>query len=731
MTDKTNIIVDSDGLEYLVPQLLYSTTYKSSYTPIKPDINTKAKWGQIKGDITNQTDLWEILQNMEEEISHITPSGDVFRYKGQVDKVADLPSNAEVGDVYDVIESGANYVWNGTNWDKLSENIDLSEYAKIEDVYTKAEISTLLDAKADLDIIYTREDLDTILAGKASVDELNVVAGQLQIEAQARQQADSGLDGRLDTLEAKDTVEYTDISTPENPNRKAIVFKNHDGVFGKDTDGNTRNIAMISKYNVADFGTSHLHTNLNTQQIVTVNDNQAVLTDKNFDNILKAGDNVIIDEELVTDPTTGFQFKTFTVNAELSGTSTRIDELAEDVADEIQDRIEADAALQDQITALVEKTEAIFHYKGSVATEADLPTENNQVGDVWNVTQTGSNYAWTGTVWDKLSETIDLSAYDTIADRQAAVNELQENIDTIQSTVDDAISHQDGNIQTLVLEMEELAKKIEDLKSLDYEAVSFYDGGETQYDNPIKDFQLSGHITSPAIITSNSVTLKEATQTGTYADFYADQDITLKTCTFAGSVPKATSNAILRLRANGYVTVRDYYMSIEKAYNAIECNLTEALSKSIIIDNVDFDGPLSNNAINVFGMATGGVVTIANCHFKKVSNLLRLSNRTNTVWTVNIINCVCDEWDVGDYGGAILLQDYTSKSAAEVEARNEFHNLTINIQNLTKPDGTKLEPCDLATICGTKDANQIIYLYDSFHGVRAYDPDIYPTINIQ
>lgn len=43
----------------------------------------------------------------------------VFRYAGQVNSVDDLPSDAQPGDVYDVKDSGANYVWSGTSWDNL------------------------------------------------------------------------------------------------------------------------------------------------------------------------------------------------------------------------------------------------------------------------------------------------------------------------------------------------------------------------------------------------------------------------------------------------------------------------------------------------------------------------------------------------------------------------------------------------------------------------------------
>lgn len=50
-----------------------------------------------------------------------------------------------------------------------------------------------------------------------------------------------------------------------------------------------------------------------------------------------------------------------------------------------------------------------YHYKGSVATVADLPASGNVTGDVYDVQATGINYAWTGTTWDALGQLIDTS----------------------------------------------------------------------------------------------------------------------------------------------------------------------------------------------------------------------------------------------------------------------------------------------------------------------------------
>lgn len=50
-----------------------------------------------------------------------------------------------------------------------------------------------------------------------------------------------------------------------------------------------------------------------------------------------------------------------------------------------------------------------YQYKGSVANYASLPTEDLEEGDVYNVEDTGMNYAWTGTEWDALGGSFSIS----------------------------------------------------------------------------------------------------------------------------------------------------------------------------------------------------------------------------------------------------------------------------------------------------------------------------------
>lgn len=55
----------------------------------------------------------------------------------------------------------------------------------------------------------------------------------------------------------------------------------------------------------------------------------------------------------------------------------------------------------DQMYAKKSDITDTYKYKGSKPSYDDLPS-NAEAGDVWNVTDTGKNYAWTGTEWDDL-----------------------------------------------------------------------------------------------------------------------------------------------------------------------------------------------------------------------------------------------------------------------------------------------------------------------------------------
>ena len=62
----------------------------------------------------------------------------------------------------------------------------------------------------------------------------------------------------------------------------------------------------------------------------------------------------------------------------------------------------ANYALKSDITS-------VYKYKGSVENEAALPSSDQTVGDVYDVKDTGMNYAWNGTAWDPLGQKMEVT----------------------------------------------------------------------------------------------------------------------------------------------------------------------------------------------------------------------------------------------------------------------------------------------------------------------------------
>ena len=64
----------------------------------------------------------------------------------------------------------------------------------------------------------------------------------------------------------------------------------------------------------------------------------------------------------------------------------------------------------DQAQQIVASIGTVMRYKGSVASYENLPSSGNTVGDVYNVLDTGKNYAWTSdNTWDDFSGAITIS----------------------------------------------------------------------------------------------------------------------------------------------------------------------------------------------------------------------------------------------------------------------------------------------------------------------------------
>ena len=80
----------------------------------------------------------------------------VYKYKGTVANINALPAKKQVGDVYNLEDTGDNVAWDGNSWDYLGGTANLSEYAKTSEVD-----SSIASAKAELNTAF-----NTALNGK-------------------------------------------------------------------------------------------------------------------------------------------------------------------------------------------------------------------------------------------------------------------------------------------------------------------------------------------------------------------------------------------------------------------------------------------------------------------------------------------------------------------------------------------------------------------------------------
>lgn len=131
--------------------------------PTTPTDNAHATSKQYVDDnLSLKADKVTTYTKTETDNAIASAISSVYKYKGSVANYSDLPTTGnEIGDVYNVEDTGDNYAWTGTDWDKLSGTVDLSGY------YTKTETNNLLDTKADKTTTYTKTETNNLLDTKA------------------------------------------------------------------------------------------------------------------------------------------------------------------------------------------------------------------------------------------------------------------------------------------------------------------------------------------------------------------------------------------------------------------------------------------------------------------------------------------------------------------------------------------------------------------------------------
>lgn len=434
-----------------------------------------------------------ILLATEEQISELEgKTAGALHFKGVVENKEALPTEGNAqGDVY-VDKEGKEYVYvDGTGFEEFGSITDLTNY------YTKDEITAILATYLPLTngvfsgLVYMEEAATSNAAQNIIVLGSNAIMNRISIGQQDPTGFDAdklysfkyfeagplGMKGFVDYLKSKgvdDAItsairtngvqiqdtgkKISDIpfyQTFQNANddapRKTIQLANHDTISGIKTDGSGVNIAMVSKWDKVDLGSSQIQMNLNSNADVTINDQDVILTNANFAN------------HFTIPSTEGFATEIFVTE----GLDSKVDKVegkglsSNDFTDAektklaslenyddttvlakiAQEKSDREAALQNYYTiaAIDAKLASVLRYQGVVDTRDDLDTiQSPIVGDVWHVTEDAGEYAWNGVAWEPLGSSIDLTAYATtvsVNDMIAvAKNELATEIETESQT---------------------------------------------------------------------------------------------------------------------------------------------------------------------------------------------------------------------------------------------------------------------------------------------------------
>lgn len=243
----------------------------------------------------------------------------------------------------------------------------------------------------------------------------------------------------------------------------------------------------------------------------------------------------------------------------------------------------------------------------------------------------------------------------------------------------------------------------------------------TTIDRPNDDLILKSEelITTHQSINAKSIVCDGVKTKSCQLVFKAQEDIMITNLETSGSLArvqpdKKQMNASISINNNGNLIIKDCKINQFAGHNGIEIGLNLGYApKSVVIENVDFSNKVTNVAVLVFATKNNATVSIDKCHFKSVTNFFRLSNRDNVNCTVNINDCVVEEWGTNkSWPGGIIFEDYISKTLDEVLVSNRYapEKIVFNIKDLIGPNKKVVNPKDLNTVASTFDNKQIFYI---------------------
>lgn len=533
---------------------------------------------------------------------------------------------------------------------------------------------------------------------------------------------------------------------------KTIELANGDSLSGVNSDGVAGfNLAKVTPENKVEIGSAGMDLNLvgseprplfNGSKGIALSEDLETKAAELQDNInLKASQSDLEVYMSATDT------KVSELEKKIGNVPTKVSELENDLG--FQNEAQVDGKIKEAIDAIPEVDLEPYATKEELAETTKNAVNYQEFGEGRKTIQlanydnisgidtkgVGHNIAMVSK-WDK----VDLGAPGLEVNLNGSAERPTYN-DTEEIAYVSDVAGLSNTLEALNATVQILQSKVDVLTKTNTEVVSV-DGSAGELKDSSKDYIVSGSINENAEVVGKSISLKSIKVSDNARLKLNAGDVEAKDLNISGSFPKANGNTVISVNNAEFIVFKDMVFDASEVYNGIEIGLASnsVLPKNILFDNCKFQGEFSNNAILVFGTQDNAIITLNNCYFEKISNALRLSNKSNASGVVvNINNCTVDQWETrAPWQGFLICEDYTNKTEEEVNANNLFGDgkITVNFNNLVHA-GVKINPADPASVCGTKNESQVVIVcQDAVAGPEgdyclSYDAAKFPVVSFK
>lgn len=652
---------------------------------------------------------------------------DDLTYELQVgDKIAgtiNIPADQFLKSVeYSAEDKSLTFVFNTSEGEQTSV-VDLSS---LVDTYVAGNGIELIENGFSIKLDPSSESYLSVSEAGIKVEGINEIKKNVQEVAANLVTVNENLASSIDAINKK-AVKYEDVADSNLPERKAIVLKNGDVILGGNLEGGTSSLVQLNRWGVADFGSSSVPFNINTPKDVRPTVQEAGQSGEEAHKIAYLSDV----------ESSSAQIEEVKAALETKADKADVDSAVENInsaLDSKADKIAVDA-ITEKVDGISADLEGVVKYQefGEGRKTIQLSNYDNISGI--DTKGEGHNLVMLSK-WDK-------------ADFGAPGVELNLNGSAERPTYNDTeeiayvsdVAGLSNTLEALNATVQILQSKVDVLTKTNTEVVSV-DGSAGELKDSSKDYIVSGSINENAEIVGKSISLKSIKVSDNARLKLNAGDVEAKDLNISGSFPKANGNTVISVNNAEFIVFKDMVFDASEVYNGIEIGLASnsVLPKNILFDNCKFQGEFSNNAILVFGTQDNAIITLNNCYFEKISNALRLSNKSNASGVVvNINNCTVDQWETrAPWQGFLICEDYTNKTEEEVNANNLFGDgkITVNFNNLVHA-GVKINPADPASVCGTKNESQVVMVcQDAVAGPEgdyclSYDAAKFPVVSFK